>query len=42
MRIVHFGHMVINSGAEIGCYFNMSKGRLIWNAQGKRGGVAIR
>lgn len=38
-RIVHFGHIVINPGAEIGENFNISQGCLIGNAQGKKAGV---
>lgn len=38
-RIVHFGHIVVNPGAEIGDNFNISQGVLIGNAAGKHGGV---
>ena len=41
LRIVHFGHIVINPDAEIGENFNISQGCLIGNAQGRRGGVPI-
>lgn len=38
LRIVHFGHIVVNPNAVIGDNFNISQGCLIGNAQGKRGG----
>ncbi len=38
LRIVHFGHIVVNPSAVIGDNFNISQGCLIGNAQGKRAG----
>jgi len=41
LRIVHFGHIVVNPNAVIGQNFNISQGCLIGNAQGKREGSPI-
>ena len=39
LRIVHFGHIVINPDAIIGKNFNINQGCLIGNAKGKHEGV---
>lgn len=38
-RIVHFGNIVINPNAVIGCNFNISEGTLIGYSLGKNTGV---
>ena len=39
LRIVHFGHIVINPSVEIGKNFNIAQGVLIGNSKGKTEGV---
>lgn len=41
LRIVHFGHVVINPSATIGENFTISQGCLIGSALGKREGVPV-
>ena len=41
LRIVHFGHIVINPDAIIGKNFNVAQGVNIGNAEGKRKGTPI-
>lgn len=41
LRIVHFGHIVVNPKATIGENFTISQGCLIGNALGKREGVPV-
>ena len=41
LRIVHWGHIVVNPGTIIGENFNISQGCLIGNSLGKRNGTPI-
>ena len=41
LRIVHFGHIVVNPGTIIGKNFNISQGVLIGNSLGKKQGVPV-
>ena len=41
LRIVHFGHVVINPAATIGENFTISQGCLVGSALGKREGVPV-
>jgi len=41
LRIVHFGHIVINPGTVIGKNFNVAQGVNIGNSEGKRRGAPI-
>ena len=41
LRIVHFGHVVVNPSATIGENFTISQGCLIGSALGKRQGVPV-
>lgn len=41
LRISHFGNIVINPMAKIGCNFSIAQGALIGSAQGKKAGVPI-
>ncbi len=39
LRISHFGNIVVNPAAKIGCNFSIAQGTLIGSAAGKRAGV---
>lgn len=41
LRIVHFGHIVINPGTVIGKNFNVAQGVNIGNSEGKRRGTPL-
>lgn len=41
LRIVHFGHIVVNPETKIGVNFNIFQGCLIGNSVGKHGGIPI-
>lgn len=41
LRILHFGHIVINPQAVIGRNFNVAQGVLIGNSEGKKRGVPV-